>query len=125
MIKIEMTVREMLNIIALQGTSGDLADRIICALEVACNQNQRKSVTITGGMDLDNRIKCIKTIRLATGWGLKESKDWTDYLVGGWKYDKWVPAAKGVKHTLTLSTPELAEQLLRDLTSFGCEGYLS
>lgn len=125
MINVGMTVREMLNIIALQGTSGDLADRIIYALEVACGQNQHKTVTITGGMNLDNRISCIKMIRLATGWGLKESKEWTDYLVGGWKYDKFVPARQGVKHSITLSTPELAEQLLRDLTGLGCEGYLS
>jgi hypothetical protein len=27
--------------------------------------------------------------------------------------------------SVTLSTPEKAEQLLRDLTSLGCEGYLS
>ena len=92
MIKVEMTVREMLNIIALQGTSGDLADRIISALEVACGQNQNKTITITGGMNTDNRIHCIKAIRLNTGWGLKEAKEWTDYLVGGWKYDKWYPA---------------------------------
>lgn len=125
MIKVEMTVREMLNIIALQGTSGDLADRIISALEVACNQNQYKTVTITGGMNLDNRIPCIKAIRLNTGWGLKEAKEWTDYLVGGWKYDKWVPAKSGVKQSMTLPTPEAAEKLLRELTDLGCEGYLS
>lgn len=125
MIKVEMTVREMLNIIALQGTSGDLADRIISALEVACNQNQYKTVTITGGMDLDNRIRCIKAIRLHTGWGLKESKEWTDYLVGGWKYDTFVPAKPGTKQSLTLATPEAAEKLLRELVDLGCEGYLS
>lgn len=125
MIKVEMTVREMLNIIALQGTSGDLADRIISALEVACNQNQYKTVTITGGLNLDNRIACIKAIRLNTGWGLKESKEWTDYLVGGWKYDKFVPARTGAKQSITLTTPEVAEKLLRELTDLGCEGYLS
>lgn len=125
MIKVEMTVREMLNIIALQGTSGDLADRIISALEVACGQNQYQTVTITGGMNLDNRIGCIKAIRLRTGWGLKESKEWTDYLVGGWKYDKFVPARQGAKQSMTLPTPEAAELLLRELTSLGCEGYLS
>ena len=125
MIKVEMTVREMLNIIALQGTSGDLADRIISALEMACGQNQYKTITITGGMNLDNRIPCIKAIRLNTGWGLKEAKEWTDYLVGGWKYDKWVPAKSGVKQSMTLPTPEAAEKLLRELTDLGCEGYLS
>ena len=125
MIKVEMTVREMLNIIALQGTSGDLADRIISALEVACGQNQNKTITITGGMNTDNRIACIKAIRLNSGWGLKEAKEWTDYLVGGWKYDKWVPAKTGVKHSMTLPTPEAAEKLLRELVDLGCEGYLS
>lgn len=125
MIKVEMTVREMLNIIALQGTSGDLANRIISALEVACGQNQYKTVTITGGMNLDNRIPCIKAIRLNAGWGLKEAKEWTDYLVGGWKYDKWYPAPAGTKHSMTLKTPEAAETLLRELTDLGCEGYLS
>lgn len=125
MIKVEMTVREMLNIIAMQGTSGDLADRIISALEVACKQNQHRTITITGGMNTDNRIRCIKAIRLHTGWGLKEAKEWSDYLVGGWRYDKWYPAPAGTKHSMTLKTPEAAEALLRDLTDLGCEGFLS
>ena len=125
MIKVEMTVREMLNIIALQGTSGDLADRIISALEVACGQNQNKTITITGGMNTDNRIACIKAIRLHTGWGLKEAKDWSDHLIGCWKYDKWYPVPAGTKHSMTLSSPRTAENLLRELTSLGCEGFLS
>lgn len=124
MIKVEMTVREMLNIIALQGTSGDLADRIISALEVACGQNQNKTITITGGMNTDNRIHCIKAIRLNTGWGLKEAKEWTDVIVGGRDaYGKW--HVGGNSNTITLKTPEAAEVLLRELTNLGCEGFLS
>jgi ribosomal protein L7/L12 len=92
---------------------------------VALGVNQNRTVTITGGMTLDNRIYCIKAIRNHTGWGLKESKDWSDYLVGGWKYDKFVPAAAGAKNSVTLSTPEAAENLLRDLVEKGCEGFLS
>ena len=130
MIKVDLTVREaVLFANQCDNYGGDegrsLRDRIINAIEVALGVNQLKVVTITGGMNLDNRIKCIKAIRLATNWGLQESKEWTDYFVGGWKYDKFVPAAKGVKHSITLKTPELAEQLLRDLTDLGCEGYLS
>ena len=130
MIKVDLTVREaVLFANQCDNYGGDegrsLRDRIINAIEVALGVNQLKTVTITGGMNLDNRIKCIKVIRLATNWGLKEAKEWTDYLVGGWKYDTFVPAAKGVKHSIALKTPELAEQLLRDLTSLGCEGYLS
>jgi hypothetical protein len=123
MISIQVTVAEA---IAIANTAGnDLHDRIVNALEIALGVNQRRIVTITGGMSLDNRIPCIKAIRLATGWGLKESKEWTDYMVGGWKYDKFVPATQGVKQSLTLETPEIAEALLRDLVGLGCEGYLS
>ena len=124
MINIQVTVAEA---IAIANTAGnDLHDRIVKSLEVALGGvDQRRIVTITGGMNLDNRIPCIKAIRLRTGWGLKESKEWTDYLVGGWKYDKFVPARQGAKQSMTLSTPEAAELLLRELTSLGCEGYLS
>jgi hypothetical protein len=124
MIKIELSVRESLNMIA-NGCSLDMFDKIVCALEVALGVNQRRVVTITAGMNTDNRIHCIKAIRLHTGWGLKESKDWTDYLVGGWKYDKWYPAPANTKQSMTLKTPEAAEALLRDLVGLGCEGFLS
>ena len=124
MIKIELSVRESLNMIA-NGCSLDMFDKIVCALEVALGVNQRRMVTITGGMTLDNRIHCIKAIRLHTGWGLKEAKDWSDYVVGGWKYDKWHPAPENTKQSMTLKTPEAAEALLRELTTLGCEGFLS
>lgn len=123
MINIQVTVAEA---IAIANTaSNDLHDRIVSALEMALGVNQRRTVTITGGMNLDNRIPCIKAIRLHSGWGLRESKDWTDVLTGGWKYDKFVPASQNVKQSITLKTPEAAENLLRDLTGLGCEGYLS
>jgi hypothetical protein len=123
MINIKITVAEA---IAIANTGGnDLHDRIVTALEVALGVNQRCAVTITGGMTLDNRISCIKAIRLHTGWGLKEAKDWSDYLVGGWKYDKWHPAPANTKQSMTLKTPEAAEALLRDLVGLGCEGFLS
>jgi hypothetical protein len=124
MIKIELSVRESLNMIA-NGCSLDMFDKIVCALEVALGVNQRRVVTITGGMNTDNRIHCIKAIRLHTGWGLKEAKEWSDYLVGGWKYDKWYPAPANTKQSMTLKTPEAAEALLRDLVGLGCEGFLS
>lgn len=124
MIKVELTVREALNLVS-NGCHLDMYEKIVCALEVALGVNQRRVVTITGGMNLDNRIPCIKAIRLHTGWGLKEAKDWTDFLAGGWKYDKWYPAPHGTKQSITLKTPEAAEGLLRDLVGLGCEGYLS
>ena len=130
MIKVDLTVREaVLFANKCDDYGGDegrnLRDRIIQAIEVALGVNQLKTVTVTGGMTLDNRIACIKAIRLNAGWGLKEAKDWTDYLVGGWKYDTFVPAKPGTKQSLTLATPEAAEKLLRELVDLGCEGYLS
>jgi ribosomal protein L7/L12 len=123
MINLQLTVREAMEL--ANNCHVDIYNKIVNAFEVALGVNQFKTVTITGGMNLDNRIPCIKAIRLHSGWGLKESKEWTDYLVGGWKYDKFVPAKEGTKHSLTLSTPEAAEKLLNELVDLGCEGYLS
>ena len=123
MINLQLSVREAMNLAT--NCNHEIYERIVNAFEVALGVNQLKVVTITGGMNLDNRIHCIKAIRLHTGWGLKEAKEWTDFLVGGWKYDTFVPATPGTKNSLTLSTPEAAENLLRDLTALGCEGYLS
>jgi hypothetical protein len=124
MIKIDLSVREALNLVS-NGCNLDMYEKIVCALEMALGVNQRRMVTLTGGLTLDNRIHSIKAIRQHTGWGLKEAKDWTDSLIGGWHYDKFIPAKPGTKQSITLKTPEAAEQLLRDLTSLGCEGFLS
>jgi ribosomal protein L7/L12 len=123
MINLQLSVREAIRLATINGE--DFREKIISAFEVALGVNQNRTVTITGGMTLDNRIYCIKAIRLHTGWGLKESKDWSDILVGGWKYDKFVPAAANVRNSITLKTPEAAENLLRDLVDHGCEGFLS
>ena len=127
MINLQLSVREAMNLATSWAYNNDaeLYHKIVTSFEVALGVNQNRTVTITGGMTLDNRIYCIKAIRLHTGWGLKEAKEWSDYLVGGWKYDKFVPAAAGAKNSVTLDTPEAAENLLRDLVEHGCEGFLS
>jgi hypothetical protein len=122
MIKLELSVREAMELAFY--ARENIRERITQAVEVALGVNQRCTVTITNGMSLDNRIPCIKIIRQYTGWGLKESKDWTDDLVGGWKGDRFVPATHHT-NSITLKNAEMAENLLRDLTSLGCEGYLS
>lgn len=119
-----MSVREALNMVS-NGCNLDIYEKIVSAFEVALGVNQRRVVTITGGLTLDNRIHSIKAIRQHTGWGLKEAKDWSDYLVGGWHNDRFIPAKSGAKQSITLKTPEAAEALLRDLAGLGCEGYLS
>jgi hypothetical protein len=125
MIKLELTIREAMNLAT--NCHHDIYERIVQAIETAVNgENGGRdcTVTITNGMSLDNRIPCIKAIRKYTGWGLKESKGWTDDLVGGWKGDRFV-AATHHTNSITLKNPEMAENLLRDLTTLGCEGFLS
>jgi hypothetical protein len=75
-------------------------------------------------MDTNNRISCIKAVRQHTGWGLKEAKNWSDGMVGRWDESGFWRGG-GNPITLTAKTPDAAEQLLRDLTTLGCEGYLS
>jgi hypothetical protein len=122
MIKLELTVREAMELSFY--AREDIRERITQAFEVALGVNQRRMVTITKGMDLDNRISCIKAVRQHTGWGLKEAKDWTDGMVGRWDASGFLRGG-GNPITLTAKTPDAAEGLLRDLTSLGCEGYLS
>ena len=122
MIKLELSVREAMDLAA--NCHQNVYERIVTALEVALGLNQNRTVTITKGMSLDNRIPCIKAIRQYTGWGLKDAKDWTDDLVGGWKNDRWVPGTHQT-NSITLKYSCDAENLLRDLTACGCEGYLS
>lgn len=124
MIKVELSVREALNLVS-NGCNLDMFEKIVCALEVALGVNQRRAVTITGGMSTDNRIRCIKSIREHTGWGLKEAKDWTDVIVGHYdQFGKW-REGNNSRNTMILKTPEAAEALLRDLTSQGCVGFLA
>jgi hypothetical protein len=122
MIKVEMTVAEAIAVASVGGN--ELHDRIVKAIEVALGINQSRDVTITK-VPGDNRIPCIKAIRLHSGWGLKEAKEWTDVLVGRFDgtYGKWISGTS--QHTIRLPTPAAAEALLRDLTGLGCEGFLS
>ena len=125
MINLQLTVREALWIISKCDVYDSTYEKILKGFEDALNIKHLCNVTITGGMSTNNRIHCIKYIRAATGWGLKESKDWTDVLVGGMdNTGQWHMPSK-TSNTLTLSTPEIAKKLLEELRHQGCEGYLS
>lgn len=121
MINIQLSVSEAVSLSAIAGA--DLRDRIVKAIEIAMGVNQSRDVTITK-MPLDSRIPCIKAIRLHSGWGLREAKEWTDMLVGRWDGNRGLTKPVD-KNTIKLPTPAAAESLLRDLTTLGCEGYLS
>jgi hypothetical protein len=123
MINLQLSVREAMELAIYAPV--EMRERITNAFEVALGVNQRRMVTITGGMTTDNRILCIKAIRQHTGWGLKEAKDWTDVIVGYYdQFGKWRVGGAN-QNTMTLKTPEAAESLLCDLIDLGCEGFLS
>ena len=122
MIKIDLTVREAVDLAIY--CPAEMREKIVTALESALGSKEQYHVTITGGMTTNNRIPCIKAVRQRTGWSLKEAKEWTDDLVGRYDSD-WGYRSGGRTITTTLKTPEAAENLLRDLTTLGCEGYLS
>ena len=125
MIKLELTIREAMNLAT--NCHHDIYERIVQAIETAVNgENGGRdcTVTITNGMSLDNRIPCIKAIRKYTGWDLKKAKEWTDVFTGCWKHDRWTDPS-GYDNSITLKHPNDATSLLRDLTTLGCEGFLS
>lgn len=129
MINVSLSVREAV-LLATKcdeygGDEGrNLRDRIILAMETAMGVDHRCCVTITNGMTTNNRIPCIKAIRRHTGWGLKESKEWTDSITGYYSSSgHWVSG--GNDNTLRLKDNETAESLLRELVGLGCEGFLS
>ena len=129
MINVSLTVREAVLLVTkcdeYGGDEGrNLRDRIIRAMELAMVDDTRCSVTITNGMTLDNRLPCIKAVRKHTGWGLKETKEWTDVITGYYAgTGHWVPG--GDENTLTVKNSEAAESLLRELVGLGCEGFIS
>ena len=110
MINLQLTVREALWILSKCETYDSTYDKIVAAVEEALSENKERKVTITGGMSANNRISCIKAVRAATGMGLKEAMNWCDsaFLFNGRD-----------NISLTLSTPEAAERLLRELTTLG------
>ena len=115
MINVGMTIREMVSIASNPSCNGDLYERIIKALELATG-NEKLLVAcngLIGHIDnpyWDQKIPAIKALRLATGMGLKDAKDWIEDA----QYN-----SKSV-FTGPLS-PEVAEKLRADLTACGCE----
>jgi hypothetical protein len=77
------------------------------------------------------KIRCIAAVKNTLVWGLKESKDFVDVVlgkldVGAGKYDNdgyWEPKyISGTPNTLTERT-ELVKELASLLTDMGCEVY--
>ena len=86
MINVGMTVREAVLLASkCDDYGGDegrgLRDRIIKAIELATGNEKLLVVCCAVNHDdqfWNHKIAAIKSLRLATGWGLKESKEWVE-----------------------------------------------
>lgn len=114
MIEVGMTIREMVALASNPSCTGDLYERIIKALETATG-NVKMMVACNGlrgnieARYWDQKIPSIKSIRLATLWGLKDAKDWIEEAVN----------YKKTMFTCPLD-PEMAKKLTEELTNCGC-----
>ena len=117
MIAVEMTIREMISLAANPSCSGDLYERLVSAIERAANEG-KINVTLRS-MRPDAMIPCIKALRLATGWGLKESKEFCDIVRG--KSDGYGNGFYGgTANTVTLKA-DAGRELAKQWKELGCD----
>lgn len=83
MIKVEMTVFEMVTLCSL-GINAELRARIVAALEDAVGSGSTKEDKNTKyrfnllSYNPERKIPVITEVRAAYNWGLKEAKDWVE-----------------------------------------------
>lgn len=83
MVNVEMTVREVVDMIGLLGNTlnhPELRERMIKALEVLSGEAST-SLTLHS-FPSGEKISCIKIIRAEMGWKLKDCKDWVEVVEG-------------------------------------------
>lgn len=117
MINVGMTIREAISLVTNPGINGDLYERIVKAIENKCGES---TVNVTlRSLPSHQMIPAIKALRLATGWGLKESKDFCD-TVRGTRYVSDGVYAGGTPNTLRLNSDK-ARDLVSGWKALGCD----
>jgi hypothetical protein len=116
MISVDMTIREMIGIATSTTCSMELYERIVKAIELASGEG---SINVTlRTLRPDSMIPAIKALRLATGWGLKESKDFCDVVRGPYRTDGTY--GPGAANTLRLNAGK-ARELVKQWKDLGCD----
>lgn len=117
MINVDLTIREAISLVSSAACTGDLYERIVKAIEKECGDGDI-NVTLRS-LPLHAMIPCIKALRLATRWGLKESKDFCDVVRG---YDRWNNGTYtgGTPNTLKLKQRD-ANTLVKEWKALGCD----
>lgn len=83
----------------------------------------------------ENKIKCIAAVRNTLNWGLKDSKDWVEIVIGKADYSKgyyddynrWIPSItySGGRPASLISTKDNVLELERILRSLKCDVVVS
>ena len=137
-INLSLALTSALSLLRNTSISDTIRDEIQRAIESGLSPSDRGCSESTYRMNLtlqsvpvDNKIKCIAAVRNTLLWGLKDSKDFVDVVLGrldlsNGAYDdngNWAPTYKGgTPNTLTERT-ELVRDLAYQLSEMGCEVY--
>jgi ribosomal protein L7/L12 len=136
-INLSLTLKSALSLLTNNSISDTIRDEIQQSIEVAmgqcgCGVKSTRYMNLTlQSVPVKQKIRCIAAVKNTLVWGLKESKDFVDVVlgkldVGAGKYDNdgyWEPKyISGTPNTLTERT-ELVKELASLLTDMGCEVY--
>lgn len=126
MIKVEMTVFEMVTLCSI-GINSELQARIIAALEKAVEGGSKpvedgsklgnNTFTLHSLRHAGNFIECIKILRKHTGMGLKEAKTFMDVVRGEYHFGDVYTGGK--PNTLTGYNEAVCSSLANDLREIG------
>lgn len=120
MITIDFTVREAIDLAVK--SNDPLYTRIVNAIAAKCGEHANGIRLVVHSMTPDKMIPCIKALRLATGWGLKDSKDFFDVVRGRYYSDSYTTEYSyrdGKPNSLVLNN-SVANQLYKELQNLGC-----
>lgn len=116
-VNLSLSISAALNILRNATLPVDAMDQLQKSIEsafaqVASAEYDTMSLTLYNICNIrDNRIKCIAAVRRCMGWGLKESKEFVDVVVGEADYShgyyddfhNWIPSVRyngGLPNTL-------------------------
>jgi len=135
-INLSLALTSALSLLRNTSISDTIRDEIQKAIENSLSPSDRGCSEPTRHMNLTlksvpvkQKIRCIAAVKNTLLWGLKESKDFVDVVlgkldVGAGKYDNdgyWEPKyISGTPNALTERT-ELVRELANQLSDMGCE----
>jgi ribosomal protein L7/L12 len=134
-INLSLTLKSALSLLTNNSISDAIRDEIQQSIEVAmsayrCEVKPTRYMNLTlKRVPVKEKIRCIAAVKNTLLWGLKDSKDFVDVVlgkldVGAGKYDNdgyWEPKyISGTPNTLTERT-ELVKELANLLTDMGCD----